>query len=234
VSSLLQLPKHVLTAPSNNHPFVWGRYSFMHNGAIGNFSELRVPLLNKMSLPAQQHINGTTDSEHFAMLFFSCLADRVGTHGPAMLDQSWALADMKAALEQALTTLFAVQRDVVGAERIERSSLNVAVTDGEQLLAMRFRNAGPDEFPPSLYYTTTAGVILNRKYAGDPDHPDKSVWNSRLNAQPRSVESHGKHVIVASEPTTYHDEDWKLIDKNHCIMVGRDMEPSVVPIDVSF
>jgi predicted glutamine amidotransferase len=48
---------------SNNHPFAWGRYTFMHNGTVGNFAELRVAILNEMSAAAQQQVYGTTDSE---------------------------------------------------------------------------------------------------------------------------------------------------------------------------
>jgi glutamine amidotransferase len=213
---------------SNNHPFAWGRYCFMHNGAIGNFSQIRVPLLNKLSLLAQQHIKGTTDSEHFAMLFFTYLAERVNVHGSELLEQAWELADIKAALERAITVLLEVQREVIGAT-CERNSLNVAITDGEQLLAARFRNA-EHEFPPSLYYTMRAGVILNRKYPGDPDVEDRSVWTAEM--APSDPADHGDHVIVASEPTTFHEEDWRLIEKNELMMVGKDMTHVFVPIDV--
>src|SRR2546430_7645989 len=34
--------------------------------------------------------------------------------------------------------------------------------------------------------------------------------------------SHGAHVIVASEPTTYKEQEWNLIPKNHCCIVGKD------------
>jgi hypothetical protein len=31
---------------------------------------------------------------------------------------------------------------------------------------------------------------------------------------------HGKHVIVASEPSTYKDKEWTLVEKNRAVLVG--------------
>ena len=90
----------------------------------------------------------------------------------------------------------------------------VAVCDGERLIAFRVRNHAVEQ-PPSLYYSTVAGTTLNSKY---PDHPD-GLKNDRAWKQPGE---HGKHCIVASEPSTYKSEDWTLIDKNHCLMVDSD------------
>ena len=33
---------------------------------------------------------------------------------------------------------------------------------------------------------------------------------------------HGKHLIVASEPTTYKKCEWNLVEKNHCVAVEGD------------
>ena len=44
----------------------------------------------------------------------------------------------------------------------------------------------------------------------------------------------GDHVIVASEPTTFRKEDWELIPKNQCVMVGRDMVVRRAPVAVEF
>lgn len=35
-------------------------------------------------------------------------------------------------------------------------------------------------------------------------------------------EMHGKHLIVASEPSTYREEDWELIGKNQILVAGSD------------
>lgn len=71
--------------------------------------------------------------------------------------------------------------------------------------------------------TTLLGTTLNRKY---PDHPDGEK-NPRAS---KPAKEHGKHVIVASEPTTYKMEQWNLIKKNHAIVVKPDGEFSSEPI----
>jgi glutamine amidotransferase len=166
------------------------------------------------------------------MLFFSNLAARVDVHGPAVFEVTHPLADVKAALEAAITTVLRLQAALGAAA--EGSSLNLCVSDGEQLLAIRFRSSAT-EHPPSLYYSTVAGVTLNRRF---PDHPNGNL-KGQAAAQDargglRAADQHGPHVIVASEPTTYKEDDWALIPKNQCVMVGKDMKVVVAPVDVHF
>lgn len=55
---------------------------------------------------------------------------------------------------------------------------------------------------------------MNSKY---PDSP-----NGEKNVHAvQKAEDHGRHVIVASEPSTYKEDDWTLIEKNHCVLVGE-------------
>jgi len=146
---------------------------------------------------------------------------------------------------------------------VEPSSLNLCTTDGTQLLAFRFRNSSQDlEQPPSLYYSTKAGPTLNRKYQGHPDrvsdsstvrpenhdasaaarqqeemirHWSKATANrGQASEGTRHGSEHGKHVIVASEPTTFDQNEWELIGKNQCVMVGADMSVRVEDIRVAF
>lgn len=82
------------------------------------------------------------------------------------------------------------------------------------MVAMRIRNHATEQ-PPSLYWSTTQGVVLNRKF---PDHPDGKE-NPLAQKRP---EQHGRHVIVASEPTTYDKEEWAVIEKNCAVLVEKD------------
>lgn len=67
------------------------------------------------------------------------------------------------------------------------------------------------------------GVTLNRKY---PDHPD-GAKNPRAS---KPAKEHGKHIIIASEPTTYKMEQWNLIPKNYAVVVDSDGEFTSEPI----
>lgn len=216
----------------------------MHNGGVGAFPKIRRGMLNLMSQTAVERIKGTTDSEHLAMLFFTFLAARVDMHGPGLLEEPHPLADVKAALEQAIAAAIRLQHEYLAAEAkagrdtppFEASSLNVAITDGVQLLAIRFRNHAT-EYPPSLYFSTTAGATLNRCF---PDHPDSREAGERHEAhlrssdRMRSEEEHGTHVIVSSEPITYKEQEWERVLKNECLMVDKHIRVTRAPVEVQF
>ncbi|KZT25003.1 N-terminal nucleophile aminohydrolase [Neolentinus lepideus HHB14362 ss-1] len=210
----------------NAHPFIFGRYTFMHNGGVTGFDYIKREVLAEMSGDAVLGIHGSSDSEHVAALFFTYLAE---SRGADVWNRSHPLTEMKLALEKAVQKIIDIQKEVLPkkGQVYGASSLNIAITDGEQLLTIRFRNS-PTEHPPSLYLSTTAGVTLNRKY---PGHPNKEVDDA---ANKRSAQDHGDHVIVASEPTTYQKHQWKLIEKNECIMVGTDMVVKREPVNVNF
>jgi len=210
----------------NNHPFQFGRWCFMHNGVVAHFGEIKKVLLNEISDEALAQVRGTTDSEHLAALFFTYLEQKKGA---AAWETGHPLEDVKLALEQAIAKVLEVQNKVVPPAKgvqPDASSLNVAITDGTQLLCIRFRNH-PTEHPPSLYFSTKAGVTLNRKY---PGHPDFEGRPQALKAE----EEHGDHVIVASEPTTFKKHDWELINKNECIMVDPNMKLTRTSVNVRF
>ncbi|KAF7799392.1 hypothetical protein EIP86_010624 [Pleurotus ostreatoroseus] len=208
---------------SNNHPFNFGRWCFMHNGQVAHFdmSQVRKELVHAVSDEAHNLVKGTTDSEHLAALFFTFMEEKQGAQA---WERSHPLEEVKLALEKAVAKIIQIQRRALHPAQPDASSLNVAITDGEQLLAMRFRNH-PTEHPPSLYFSTTAGVSLNRKF---PGHPDKAVKDDEQKL--KKAEEHGDHVIVASEPSTYDRDAWELIGKNECIMVGRDLVVRREPI----
>ena len=195
---------------TNNHPFVFGRYMFMHNGVVAYFSKIKVKLLGKLSAKAYTNIFGTTDTEHVAALFFTHLGDD--------WESDVSIEQLKQAMTKTLQDILALVDEVKpDDEEIPlHSSLNFAVTDNCRLLATRFSSMDRFE-PPSLYYSTTAGSTLNRKF---PDHPDgrdtrrASICNST---------DHGKHVIVASEPNTYKAEEWHLVPPNSFVLVDDDL-----------
>jgi glutamine amidotransferase len=147
----------------------------MHNGYISSFSKMARHMTNLMSDDAFAHIGGTTDTEHFAALYMSYLTFGIPPSAegivPEYSNEKWekqySTAEILKALQHAINTIIDLQQKALG-DQAEPNDLNVCVTDGKQLVATRFRNHPTDQ-PPSLCYSTTAGVTLNRKY---PDHPD--------------------------------------------------------------
>ena len=213
----------------NCHPFTFGRWTFMHNGGVAHFNRIKKEMVKMISDEALDFMKGTTDTEHLAALFFTNLESV--KEGVRAWEETHSLDDIKKTIEATITQIFALQRQVVASGTPDPSSLNIAITDGEQLFTMRFRNdPDPDQHPPSLYVSTTAGVAMNRKF---PGHPDKDGANNGKGLL-KLREEHGDHVIVASEPTTFNLEDWRLIPKNKFIMVGRDMNVIEGDVNVQF
>ncbi|KAL9635835.1 MAG: hypothetical protein Q9164_003212, partial [Protoblastenia rupestris] len=212
----------------NNHPFAFGRHIIMHNGSISNFEAIARGVCEKMHYDAFAAMGGRTDSEHFAALYMTHLgahSKKSGGNGTSSWEENYTAVEMKSALIKTLEDIFALQKKLP--EELPGNSLNIAVTDGNSMVAMRVRNHISEQ-PPSLYYSTVAGVSLNNKYPGTAAGDDNPDWTPDADWT-RKAEDYGPHVIVASEPSTrvaeapkVHDTGpWKLIEKNTCVMVER-------------
>ncbi|KAB8360928.1 hypothetical protein FH972_024660 [Carpinus fangiana] len=207
----------------NNHPFTFGRHAFMHNGVVASFTAIKRELSQLLTLEEYAHIQGSTDSEHMAALYIHHLTE---ARGAASWEEEFKIGEMADALATTIADVLRVQHKVLGSEPdsppVNPSSINLAVTDGTKFVAVRFRNHETEQ-PPSLYWSDTAGVTLNSKF---PDRPDDASTN--FNAL-KKKEEHGKHIIVASEPTTYKEKEWHLIKQNEMILVDSDGSVSFEP-----
>ena len=143
----------------NNHPFVFGRHTFMHNGVISDFIAISRDMVDLLDDDAYANIHGSTDSEHLAALYITCLTKRGGR---TSWELQYTVEEVRAALWEAVSLVVKLQRKKLGA-RAQPNSLNLAATDGSQMIAFRLRNHAVEQ-PPSLYYSTKAGITLNRRY----------------------------------------------------------------------
>jgi glutamine amidotransferase len=138
----------------------------MHNGEISDFISICRDMVDLMDKDAYGNISGSTDSEHFAALYITYLT---GGKGKASWEKQYTIEQMRDAMRDAVGTVVKLQRKNIG-DKAEPNSLNLCATDGSQIVAFRFRNHDIEQ-PPSLYYSTKAGVTLNRKY------PDQYVMS---------------------------------------------------------
>lgn len=130
-----------LTSRSNCHPFVSGRWSFMHNGQIGHFDYLRRRLEAHLSDDIYKLKHGTTDSE----LIF-------------LLMQEFGLDHQPLASLQKTVNLIVTEAEKAGVPPFVR--LTAAFSDGHQLHAVRYAT---DKYAPSLYtksQPTIAGICV--------------------------------------------------------------------------
>lgn len=112
----------------NNHPFRMRQWLFAHAGMVGGFSAIQARLLESMPDFLRRNIRGETDSEHVFHVFLSFLHDAGQLDSVDVSDQS-VLAALR-------STIALVDRLVneIGAPR---SNLNLVLTNGRQLYALR-------------------------------------------------------------------------------------------------
>lgn len=119
----------------NCHPFYNGRYMFMHNGEVHGFKKIRRSLLATLRDDLFEHISGTTDSEVLFALVLNQLPDTNSSQSHEMMER---------AVREAMCL-------IIRASGGKSSSMNLAFTDGETVVAARYRNSSHED-PPSLYF----------------------------------------------------------------------------------
>lgn len=137
----------------------------MHNGTVSDFISICRDMVDLMDDDSYANIHGSTDTEHFAALYMTYLTDG---KGKASWEKQYTVHQMRDAMRKAIGTIVQLQQKKLG-DTAKPNSLNLAATDGSQLVAFRVRNHAVEQ-PPSLYYSTKAGATLNRKY------PDQYVY----------------------------------------------------------
>lgn len=143
------------TSRDNCHPFVSGRWSFMHNGQIGGFERLRRPLEEALPDPLYGELSGTTDSELFFLLMLA--------HGLENDPQGAAERAAGRVIEASL------------AAGIEPAlKLTAAFSDGERLYAVRFSTLGS---APTLYAGAFRGET-GRCLVSEPFDRDEPNWQA--------------------------------------------------------
>jgi predicted glutamine amidotransferase len=142
------------TSHNNCHPFVHGRWSFMHNGQIGGYDAFRRDANTMIPNALYAARKGATDSE---ALFLVAYAE--GLNG-----------DPRAALERAAARFISLAH-AKGAMPYLR--MTAAMSDGKRLYAARYAT---DDASPSLYYrwsATRGGMAV----VSEPFEDEEGDWN---------------------------------------------------------
>lgn len=142
------------TSRANCHPFVCGRWSFMHNGQIGGFERLRRHLEAAICDDLYDRMEGTTDSE---LLFLM------------MLDEGLARNPQGAAERATARVLGGARRR--GIDTTIR--LTAAFSDGETLYAIRYAT---DAHAPTLY--TSEVRDKGRCLVSEPFDREGANWHA--------------------------------------------------------
>jgi glutamine amidotransferase len=193
---------------ANCHPFQYGSYLLMHNGAIGGFTKVRRRLLDELTDEAFGVVRGSTDTEHLFAVFVDeivrngCPVDpRHGYGAPpaSSEDQPDAAMELAERLSHALARVLSLVREFADGAP---SFLNVAVADGHHAAISHFTDSTVEQ-PESLHYLTEelyepAGRHFPERRAGDE----------------------GEAVVVSSERLT-DDPAWRNVPVNSIVVLDR-------------
>jgi predicted glutamine amidotransferase len=186
----------------NSHPFSYGKLTFMHNGVIGGFKDIRRKLLRRLRDTAYDAILGSTDSEHLFGLFLNHIAD---PQGEVSCDE------MVEAIQKAL---FDLSELLIECNVKDHSYINVCITNGISLIAVRY-TTNQSVQPASLYY------MYGKEYHCRAEHCTMEPGNGKPSA-----------IVVASEPFTYKRSEWMKVERNSLFIVDETMKLSFKNVDL--
>eukprot|EP01084_Bolivina_argentea_P000472 884_1 len=199
----------VISQP-NCHPFVYNKYTFMHNGGIGSFSHLKKHIVMELSPDLYKHIQGTTDSEHAFMLFLNHLPN-AKTNKNTFIEPQILLQTLKKTIAN---ILYLQMKSKLETE----STLNFALSDGNTTLVSR--------------------IYINSKCKNNEQKEDEnnekskaaslyfscgSMWAkcSDNEYRMRHTNMNEDVVIIASERLSMNIEDWVEVPHNHIVLISN-------------
>jgi predicted glutamine amidotransferase len=139
------------TRRDNCHPFVSGRWSFMHNGQIDHYGAVRRELESRLTNRSYAERRGTTDSE---LLFL--LARDAGLHE---------------APREAFLHVFALLEEVAAGLNVSAAvKFTAAFSDGARLHAIRYASQGK---APTLYHAQSRNGHL---LVSEPLDDEVETW----------------------------------------------------------
>lgn len=141
------------TRRDNCHPFVYGRWSFMHNGQIAGFDRIRRRMEASLSDALFNTRTGTTDSE---LLFLMALEMGLAEDPLGAMARTIAVVE-QLSLDQQLDPLV---------------RFTAAFSDGDTLYAVRYAT---DHRPPTLYAAPMGGRT-GHCLVSEPLNDDIDAW----------------------------------------------------------
>ena len=122
----------------NCHPFIFQNYAWMHNGDVSQFLQFKYKIIKRIDNEFIPFIKGNSDSEHLFYLFLTFLKENKNKN---------------------LIDIFNILFIWINEEIEGPSSLNIALTDKQNIICTRFIAHSTDN-PPSLYYKSTRESIM--------------------------------------------------------------------------
>jgi len=197
---------NVGVGPQNQHPFRYtgSPLALCHNGDLSGFGSMKPALQEHIKPSIRAQVMGTTDSEWVYALLLSHLEDP-GAHPTE--------TQLLRALDATLRTLRTL-REAHGIDR--SSSLNLFISDGRQLLALRFTfDFGRYSLDPTKMHEANSHFLSLWATMGSEFSPDADGrWAMRGGSSTQAT-------ILASEPLTRDPTGWMEVGEYTAVTVTR-------------
>ena len=185
----------------NCHPFHYRNFLFMHNGDIEGFEKIKRRIREQLRDEIYNHVHGQTDSEHLFALFLEIFERE---------EMEETAESIASAMEKAIKEVQKIKKKY---KITDPSYINVAVSDGNSLIALRYLS-NMDMDAPTLYYSEGTGYECV-----------DGVCRMRRDVNERAV-------LVVSERLTSYRSDWKEIPVNHMLIVGKNLHTTIKPLKI--
>ena len=184
----------------NCHPFVCGKYMFMHNGNIGDFLKVRRSLLSAL----REDIYNTCQSFHSdSAVCFAVFLNQLDD-----LETEYSPTELSRKMNQCMRVILESSKEA-GCK--ESSLLNFVVSDGRTVVATKFSDSGCSA---SLYMSSGTDYQPFNADSEEDFHVIRSSYRTRI-------------AMVASEPITACPSAWTKVPENTMIIMSREKEGDV-------
>ncbi|MCJ1244459.1 hypothetical protein MMC30_001657 [Trapelia coarctata] len=182
---------------SSSRPFIFARYCVTMTGTLALFPAIKSELRGLIDDRVYTSIQQNTDWEYFGALYVTelikcCGWETLSGHGD--FDAMWD------SLQQTVDQIVELQQKASSGER-PANRLNIVVTDGVELIAVRFCN-DESEQPPELYYSEI------------PEAGAKGTQEDR--------EKEGeleRRILIASKRMVDGPGEWNQVSENQAALV---------------
>lgn len=181
----------------NCHPFRFGSWIGAHNGTVTAINEIRQGMLDEVSPPLREEILGTTDSE---LLIFWLLQRFMNAH----VANAAGCISRTGLVEEFAAGILEVDERCRATAGAKPAKLNVVLTDGQFMIASRFRN--------SLSWLQRDG-IRDCEICGIPHVEHFPGFQYRA-------------VVIASEPVSH--EAWQSVPDGAIVAVDENAKATLV------
>lgn len=170
----------------NCHPFVYGPWMFCHNGTIESFDRLR-PSFERETLPELAAARrGDTDSEHLFLWMLSNLAREGFALSPDVREKPGERVDVDELYAVVRESLRRLLGWVAAAQVAEPTGLNLLLTDGRLLAAVRHGRTLWTQTPPARIIARPTVVV-----ASEPTDAC-GPWREADDRSILTVDAHGR------------------------------------------